>query len=258
MKKLLLLFTVALTFVYTNTNAQSCTPSLPNDGIHSHIVPDTIVNLPHAMVGVPYSTDIQFYVGTDTAVTTPINCNMHVVSYDLISITGIPTGFTYVTNPSNGVFLGGTSACMNAYHTTGPLPGSEGTYPLVVNVTAHLTCNSFPISQNVAFNGYKIVIDPAGTVGVSNNAADKFELGQNIPNPSSDVTRISFTSTMAERMDFNIYNSLGQIVFKKSIDADRGSNEEFINTSSFADGIYIYTLRNSTTMLTKRMVISKK
>ncbi len=257
MKKLLLLFTVALTFVYSNSFAQSCTPTLPPDGIHSHIVPDTIVNLPHATVGQPYSTDMQFRVGTDTAVTTPISCNLNITDFTLTSITGMPAGFTYTTNPSNGVFPGGSSGCLHAVGTA-PTPDMVGTYPLLVNVTAHLTCNGFPITQQPVFSGYKIVIDADGTVGISTNAAEKFEVGQNIPNPSSDVTRISFTSPLAEKMDLNIYNSLGQVVFKKSIDAERGSNEEFISTASFADGIYIYTLRNSSNILTKRMVVTKK
>jgi len=257
MKKLLLLFTGVLLFAYSNTFAQDCTPTLPPDGIHSHIVPDTIVNLPHATVGQPYSTDIQIRVGTDTMVTTPISCNMHIVNYTLTSIDGMPSGFSYTSNPSDGVFPGGSSACIHAVGTA-PTTGMEGTYPLLVNVTANVTCNGFPISQASAFRGYKVVIDPEGTVGVSNNAAEKFELGQNIPNPSSDLTRISFTSPIAEKMELNIYNSIGQVVLKKTIDAEKGSNEEFISTAVFADGIYIYTLHNSTSVLTKRMVVSKK
>ncbi len=254
MKKLLLLFTVGLTFVCSNSNAQSCTPNLPNGGSHGDIVPDTIVNLPHATVGQPYSTDIQFYVATDTFAQ---GFNNTIVNYTLNNITGMPSGFAYTTNPSNGVFPGGQSSCLNA--TGNPTAGMEGTYPLVVNVTGNLLINgALPFSQAATLNGYKIIIDTDGTVGVSTNAAEKFELGQNIPNPSSEETRISFTSPLAERMDLNIYNSLGQVVFKKSIDAEKGSNEEFISTASFADGIYIYTLRNSSTILTKRMVVTKK
>jgi hypothetical protein len=257
MKKSLLFIAAILTITYSDGFGQTCTPTLPPDGIHSHIVPDTIVNLPHAMVGQPYSTDIQIRVGTDTAVTTPINCNMHIVNYTLTSVDGLPTGFSYTTNPSNGVFPGGSSACMHAVGTA-PTAGMEGTYPLVVNVTANVTCNGFPLSQPSAFNGYKIVIDPAGTVGISTNAAEKFELGQNIPNPSSDLTRIMFTSTRNEKIELNIFNAIGQSVLKQPVDAVAGSNEINVSTSVFADGIYIYTLRNADQTLTKRMVITKK
>ncbi len=256
MKKLLL-FIAAIAFTSLSGFAQSCTPTLPPDGIHSHIVPDTIVNLPHATVGQPYTTDIQIRVGTDTMVTTPISCNMHIVNYTLTSITGMPTGFSYTSNPSNGVFPGGSSACI---HATGDAPtaGMEGTYPLLVNVTANVTCNSFPLSQQSSFTGYKIVIDPAGTVGISTNAAEKFELGNNIPNPASDETRISFTSTSNEKMELNIYNSIGQNILKQTVDAVKGSNFVSVSTAAFADGIYIYTLRNSATTLSNRMVVSKK
>ncbi len=252
MKKLLLLFTAVLTFVYSNSNAQSCTPILP--GPSGTIVPDTIVNLPHATVGQPYSTDIQIYVATDTFAS---GFNNTIVNYTLNSVTGVPTNFSYTSNPSNGVFPGGAAACLNV--TGNPQTGQEGTYPLVVNITANVLVNgAFPLAQAATINGYKIVINPDGTVGVSTNAAEKFELGQNIPNPTSDVTRISFTSPVAETMNLNIYNSVGQIVLQKEINAEKGSNEEIISTASFADGIYIYNLRNSTTTLTKRMVVTKK
>ncbi len=254
MKKLLLLITAILTITYSNSFAQSCTPSLPNTGSHGHIVPDTIVNLPHATVGVPYSTDIQFYIATDTFAQ---GFNNTIVDYTLTSITGMPPGFSYVSNPSNGVFPGGQSSCVNAYGT--PPQGSEGTYPLVVNVTAHLLINgALPYTQAATLNGYKAVIEPAGTVGISSNAAQKFELGQNIPNPSSDVTRIMFTSTRSEKIELNIFNAIGQNVLKQPVDAAPGSNEINISTAAFADGIYIYTLRNADQTLTKRMVVTKK
>ncbi|MCG3167467.1 MAG: hypothetical protein POELPBGB_03259 [Bacteroidia bacterium] len=254
MKKLLLLFTALLTFVYSNINAQSCTPNLPNGGSHGDIVPDTIVNLPHATVGVPYSTDIQFYIATDTFAQ---GFNNTIVDYTLTSIEGMPPGFSYVSNPANGVFPGGQSSCLNAYGT--PPPGSEGTYPLLVNVTAHLLINGLvPYTQNAVLTGYKAVINPDGTVGISTNSLNEFELGQNIPNPSSELTRISFTSPVAETLNLNIYNPVGQIVLQKEINAKKGSNEEFISTASFAEGIYIYTLRNSTSTLSKRMMVAKK
>ncbi len=258
MKKILLTLIAAFTFVYSNSFAQSCTPSLPSDGIHSHIVPDTIDNLPHATVDLPYAADIQFYVGTDTMVTSPITCNMHINNYTLNSIDGMPANFTYITNPSNGVFPGGSSACLHAYSTVNPTAGMVGTYPLVVHVTANVTCNTFALPQQVALGGYKIIIDPAGTVGIVANEAGKFELGQNIPNPASDMTRISFISPLSESIELTIFNSMGQLVLKQEIKADKGSNFVTVSTAEFADGMYIYSLRNSEQTLTSRMVVSKK
>jgi hypothetical protein len=248
MKKLLLLFTAALTFVYSNSNAQSCTPNLTPDGTSS-ISPDTIVNLPHATVGQTYSTDIQFAVGDDTM-------GFDIISFNLVDVTGLPPGFSYTTNPSNGVFPGSSLGCMNA--TGNPTPGMEGTYPLVVSVNGYVGPVAPGFEIPVSFTGYKIIIDADGTVGVSTNAADKFELGQNIPNPASDATRISFTSTTNEKMELNIFNCLGQNIFKQNVDAIKGSNFVNISTAEFADGIYIYTLRNSATTLSSRMVVSKK
>jgi len=205
-------------------------------------------------VGVPYSTDIQFYVATDTVAQGFTNT---IQDFTLDSVSGMPSGFAYTTNPANGVFPGGSSDCMNA--TGNPTSGMEGTYPLVVHVTGHLLINGVvPYTAAGVITGYKIIIDP-GTVGISNAGGTyNFELLQNIPNPANDQTRIRFASPASEKMELNIYNTIGQVVFKQYVNAEKGMNETTVSTAEFSDGIYIYSLRNSSETLTSRMVISKK
>lgn len=255
MKKNLLFLTASLFFLYSNCFAQGCTPNLPNGGSHGKLVPDTIVNLPHSTVGVPYSTDIQFYVATDTFAQ---GFNNTIQNFVLDSVSGMPSGFAYTTNPSNGIFQGGTSDCMNA--TGNPTAGMEGTYPLVVHVTGHLLINGLlPYTQAGVLTGYKVVIDPDGTVGIQNNTnSEKFELLQNIPNPANDNSRIRFTSVINENIELNLYNTIGQIVLHQNINAEKGLNEVNISTAGFTDGIYFYSIRNSVTTLTSRLVVSKK
>src|ERR1035437_6322980 len=106
-----LLFALLLSLTTLLVNAQ-CTPNIPADGTHSHIYPDTIVNLPHSTVGVAYGTDLQFYIGTDTVAG---GYNVHIVNSIIDSITGLPAGFGYTPYPANGTFPGGSSDCLHIY-----------------------------------------------------------------------------------------------------------------------------------------------
>lgn len=250
--KLLLIFALFSFGFAVDANAQACTadPNCTSSG--GRICPDTIVNLPHATVGAAYSTTITVVVPTDTTVTQPFPLTATIGDFTLDSVGGMPAGFSYACNPSNCVFPGGSTGCLAL---TSANPGTAGTYPLVVYVTAHITA-PLVIAQPSEITGYKIVID--GTVGVEVINENAFELAQNIPNPATGSTKIRFTTPVQSNMELNIYNSMGQLVINKKVDAEKGLNEVSIATAELADGIYIYTLNNGTTVLNRRMVVANK
>lgn len=151
MKKNLLLF--ALTCFIRFANAQTCTPDLAitQPGMY----PDTYTNLPYAYVGVAYSTSVQFKVLTDTTIS---GTYVTVTSVTLDSVSGMPAGFTFSSNPANGVFPGGSNACASIYGT--PQSGTGGTYHLVVHLTVHGIALGFVhVTQPETVTGYKIVIN---------------------------------------------------------------------------------------------------
>jgi hypothetical protein len=55
---------------------------------------------------------------------------------------------------------------------------------------------------------------------------------------------------------FRIYNLMGKLVYLKDIRVNRGLNSIDINISNFPDGIYMYSINNGETVLTKRMVVA--
>ena len=80
---------------------------------------------------------------------------------------------------------------------------------------------------------------------------------QNEPNPAITSTRISYSLPESGSTTLHIYSAQGQVIYSDTQDALEGNNFYDVNTTSFADGLYFYTLRFKDIILTKKMVIQK-
>lgn len=96
------------------------------------------------------------------------------------------------------------------------------------------------------------------TVGIDNyEKQNGVVLNQNVPNPAIDKTRISYLVPEDGNAKISIYSTTGQLLYSVSKESIMGENYLDINTSSFAAGIYYYTLEFKDTALTKKMVVQK-
>ena len=68
------------------------------------------------------------------------------------------------------------------------------------------------------------------------------------PNPTSKILKIDFKNS-TDKSEIEIFNSLGQSVFKNTI-----SNQTEINISTFFNGIYYIKIKNGQNILTKKIV----
>jgi hypothetical protein len=246
--KRILLFISILSFSVSDTFSQ-CVADTSITHNEAGIYPDSATGLPHAVVGVAYSTVIQLKVLTDTSGVT-------VDSIDITSVSGLPSGFTYQCTPSSCHFPGGSDACILL---TGPAPTvamAGQIYPLVVNATLYGHLGPLPLSQPGNINRYRIVVDPATGIAVIPN--DKFTVAQNIPNPFNRATEISFNNPSGEPVSLKVSNLLGKVVYSKSIFAQKGLNKIALSSKDFDAGIYIYTIAGSGTSIARRMIVSNE
>jgi hypothetical protein len=258
MKKLLSFLMIGTCAIFTaqNANAQACTPDNSHAG-DPGIYPDTVQNLPPAVVGSPYEAVITAVVPSDTTVDFPgvgiVDLTINYMKID--SAVGQPASLDFACNPADCTFPGNSINCISIFGT--PLAGDVGTYPLTVYVTAnvtHIALGTFDAPQSTV-TGYQIVI---GDVGVEVLDANKFQVAQNIPNPANGSTIINFTSPSPSTVDFKVYNMLGMVVKNNKIDAVSGVNKINFNTNELAQGVYVYAITNGSTTITKRMVVSGK
>jgi hypothetical protein len=84
-----------------------------------------------------------------------------------------------------------------------------------------------------------------------------FVLYQNIPNPTTNSTRIDYSIPEAGEVIFHVRNVSGQLLYSKTIEAASGKNSLEVNTSTFAAGIYFYSIEYKDQRLVKRMSVQK-
>ena len=87
---------------------------------------------------------------------------------------------------------------------------------------------------------------------------DELELKQNYPNPFNPTTTISFSIPQTGEVVLTVYNALGELV--KTIAKgflEQGEYSFSFNAEGLTSGIYIYRLRISETILTRKMLLLK-
>lgn len=108
-------------------------------------------------------------------------------------------------------------------------------------------------------NNNRNTIVACTTVGIDDNLTiqNGIVLGQNIPNPATNETKIPFYTTVPGKTELRIHSAEGQLLLNTTIDAEYGDNNIEVNTSNWASGIYFYTIYLNNTQLTRKMLIQK-
>ena len=255
MKKLIL--SIAALVAFTFSGYSQCTPD-PQFTVGG-IYPDSATGLATAYVGVAYDEVITNVVPADTIIDLGLGpTSVPFVDVTLDNVTGLPPNFTYSCNPTNCVFPGNSSGCVNIYSTVNPSASDIGVYPLVIDVTATV---SIPFvgnqSQPTVVDYYFIEIVDQGGVGIGMYNSESFELKTIYPNPVVDNSRIQFISGKSQQVTFTVMNVLGKTMVNRSITAQRGVNELTISSEDFSNGIYLYSITANGKTSTKRMIIRK-
>lgn len=237
--------------VINEASAEVCTPTLTDDS-QGNIVPDTITNLPMATYLTPYSTVMQIFASSQ--INTPLGL-LDVDNFTITGVTGLPTEFSYVTNPANGIFAGGQAGCLVVSTNGNNVTTAPGTYPIIVSLSVSVTTPFGPQTVPQDVTGYKIVID--GEVGYITRDVNTFSLVGNYPNPAADYTAIEFGSDANTTVTLNVVNTLGAIVHTQNITAVAGNNLAKVNTSSLTNGTYFFTLNNGSELLSGKFNVVK-
>lgn len=282
-KKLLSLYLLTVSIgIISSFGQASCTTDfscLPG-GATEGICPDSAAGLPLAVLSTPYTVTMSVkipasytYSGTTynlthfgiTEVTVDTSASGSGTYVPLTSI-----GLNYLGSGSNAPSGGANAigsytmtrycywpAPSNACVVVSGTPTKVGTFPVKIKSQIRTVVLGsgiwIPAPDNTE---YKIVV--AATAGVDEMNANKLEVKQNQPNPFHGKSEITFLTQNANEIDFKVYNMLGKIVLAKTIKADKGSNTIELEASSFAPGIYMYSLKNDDKTITKRMIVSNK
>ena len=203
----------------------ACTPSAQG----YCTVPVENTNLPSGLANTAYSTDIQFTLGSNVGGFT------NITDATIATVTGLPAGFIYTTNPSNGNFIGGSSACMQITGTT------TATGNFSVAATFDVNTGLGPTSQTLTW-----FLTIGSTTGIQTyNQASKVLVS---PNPATSELFVSSASHFGK---VQIIDALGKTVL--SHDANY-SAQTTINISSLSKGVYFLQINDGANVTTKKFI----
>lgn len=247
-----LLLSSFLAIGFTSLSQAQCIPD-PTITI-AGIYPDSATGLASGVVGTPYTQVLQAKVPVDTVVS--LNglppTNITIGNITVTSVTGLPPGLTYSTTPANGIFPGGSNGCMLVSGT----PTTPGVYFVNVILTTNATFIGFPVSQVDTLDYYSITINTTSGIGGAN--AFNFELVSMVPNPATNYVDLDFTAPTVSNYQIKVSNIIGKDVISRPVRTVAGLNRQRLDVSSLASGVYLVSVNNGNSVLTRRLVVSKK
>lgn len=233
MKKLLL-FAGLLIGGLSQLNAQ-CTimPSCTTSTLGYCTSPAENTNLTNGTELSAYSNTIQFSLATTAG-----GGFVTITDATISSVTGMPTGFTYSTNPMSGNFPGGSDACLIMSGT--PLAASAGTYTIAV--TFDVNTSFGPTTQTLS---WYLTIDPAAT-GIRSyaQATDLFIS----PNPASSELTIS-TGVYFKKV--SISDALGKVVISQEVN---NTTQVKVDVSALTKGVYFLQANDGNKTITRKFI----
>jgi hypothetical protein len=124
----------------------------------------------------------------------------------------------------------------------------DSVYYLTVYIESH---DNYPSNDTMKLKRYteSVGIKMLGTTNV-------FTLSQNIPNPANNSTLINYSVPEAGKVVFHVHSISGQLLYSKTIETERGTNSIELNTSTFAAGVYFYSMEYKGQRLVRQLIIN--
>ena len=93
------------------------------------------------------------------------------------------------------------------------------------------------------------------SVGIRDAERLDWSLGQNIPNPATEVTAIPFSLPQAGEATLTVMTANGQVIHRRTIQVEAGENRIGLDASGWAAGVYYYTMEYKGQRITRKMNI---
>ncbi len=283
MKKLVLLAVILMASYLSNQSFAQCTPNPQYVDSLYDIWPDSLTNLPLAVIGSDYNTTIDIKTLTDT--TSSLGAvKVYAMRINAGDVTGLPAGFTFTPSYSgtSGWVNGGTApnlipvqGCVQVYAPIAAVaaaanggPNSDGIYPIVVKIDMKVTAGIFLtatwLSTITSLAGplpvdddYRIKIVNAGTGFELEHGPAVFSVSQNFPNPVHSDYTIKVGMPSNGKATVRINDILGNVVGVTEHNLVKGSNTITMSRNGLQAGVYFYTVSCGAEKMTRRMILGE-
>jgi hypothetical protein len=110
----------------------------------------------------------------------------------------------------------------------------------------------------IMYYAFPIPVTVINGVNDKNQVVNSFNLQQNYPNPFNPSTKINYTLPATSNVSLKVYDMLGREV-ANLVNATQQAGQHYVtfDASKLASGVYVYTLRSNSSVMSKKMLLMK-
>jgi len=121
-------------------------------------------------------------------------------------------------------------------------------------VTQELDPNTLSDLDPTTYHYYPAVY--GGNVSIEEESLNAFSLGQNSPNPATDITKVRMNVAKSGVYTVEVMNMIGQVVSTLELgNLGQGPTSFELNVSDLQSGVYFYTVRSGGLFQSKKMIV---
>ena len=182
----------------------------------------------------------------------PGSFDAYVISYIVIdSVKNLPPGIDYF--PNADIFFPDTAYCIQLSGT----PTQAGDFTLAIYISPFIDVLGTPTLGPQVVDDSSLVVSIQNTSGIEANQMTEFRVFQNVPNPFSFRTSLSYYTPNQERIELSIYNILGVLVHQESEVAAPGKHNFSFDGTELQPGTYLYRVETSEDYFTGKFMKSR-
>jgi len=182
----------------------------------------------------------------------PGSFDAYVLSYIVIdSVKNLPPGIDYF--PNADIFFPDTAYCIQLSGT----PTQVGDFTLAIYISPFIDVLGTPTLGPQVVDDSSLVVTIQETSGIEPNQMTEFMVFQNVPNPFSFRTSLSYYTPNQERIELSIYNILGVLVHQESEIATPGKHNFSFDGSDLQSGTYLYRVETNENYFTGKFMKSR-
>lgn len=175
------------------------------------------------------------------------------IDYILIdSITNLPEGIFYEANAEK--LYADSAYCIQI----SGIPTIVGVDTLAIYITPFVFYGETSIPAPQAVNDTSVVMTVSEASGIDPGKFSEFHLLPNKPNPFSYSTTVGFFTPFDDRIELQVYNILGTLVYEEKDGFPPGEYNFEFDGSALAPGTYFYRVSNEREFQTGKLIKTKR
>ncbi len=209
-------------------------------------------SLPKIKVGKYYSSLLEIKIPRDTIISTNGRISrVHIKRIKVINIKGIPEGLSYSPSLVDVDDVNFFSFFLEIYGRAVSKPASSIISKLSVTYSLN---NGKTLVRTYDIKHITLKEDTSTKFETASDGIGLKSL-KSYPNPTSDITEVSFWSSKLQLVEFEVRDAIGNLKFKQTFTAKMGSNKISFSQKDLPNGLYLYSIKNEDITLAKRLIV---